>query len=258
MVNGTLALSAVITLVVGATYAVSSHRIATTPAQSPGAKRALSLFALWWACLAVNMTVAGAAYIAGATSVLTFEVQFAVALLQRLLLVISMVGLMYYLLYLLTGRELLVPLVVTYGTYYLALVYAFVQNAPDTLVVGDWRTDVVPSSPVQGWSSALAFFMVILPPVAAALAYFRLFFQVEDRTTKFRIAFIAWPIVVWWVLAVLAGQRWFLDSGPLQVTQRVLSLLAALSVLAAYHPPAWMRERFRLRAAGEMPAERAT
>lgn len=252
--RATLAVAGIIAIVVGLAYSYVAMRLVQRPAAAPAAKRALSFFAMWWAGLALNITLVGGTYLAGAFGVLTFEMQLIDSFLQRLLLTISLVGLMYYLLYLLTGRDLFVPLAVAYGAYFLLLTYTFFAGDPSGLFVGDWRTDVTFSQPTNRFNGILTLAFVILPPVVASLAYFRLFFRMDDASMRWRIALVSWAIVGWWAVAVVAGQRAALDNGPLQSFHRLLSLAAALLVLAAYHPPAWARQRWGLHAAPDPSA----
>lgn len=242
----TLAVAALITFAAAATYAHVGWKLAVRPIASEAGRRALGFFALWWLALAANIALVGVTYALAAFDVLTFEVQFVDSILQRLFLAVSMVGLMEYLLFLVTGRSFARWLAAAYSAYFALLLYAFLRAEPTGLLVTDWRTDVLYSGPQIAWAPAVALFAIILPPVAASLAYFRLFFRVEDATTKWRIALVSWAIIGWWVVAVAAGQRAALENGPLQSFQRVLSLFAALVVLAAYHPPRWARLRWGL------------
>ena len=250
----TLAAAGMIAIGVGLVYSYVAMRLLQRRFANAATKRAVGFFALWWAGLGMNVTLVGGTYLAATLGVLTFEMQMIDSYLQRLLLTVSMVGLMYYLLYLLAGRDLFVPLAIAYGAYFVALTYTFLASEPDGVFVGAWRTDVTFRQPTPRLSGLLTLSFIVLPPVIASLAYFRLYFRVDDATTRWRIALVSWSIVGWWVFAVVAGQRAALDNGPLQSFHRLLSLLAALVVLAAYHPPAWARARWGLRSTGDSAA----
>lgn len=240
-VRSTLLMAGVMALVAAIVYAYVARRV--RPAPGAGS-RALRMFALWWDALAVNLALVALTYLLGAFDALTFEVQLVDSYLQRLLLGVSLVGLMHYLLFLLTGRDLLWQLAAAYGTYFLLITGAFFYQEPSTLFIGEWRTDVVFARPELRWVQALSLVFVLLPPVIASAAYLRLYFRIEDPERRWRIALVSVAILVWWAVAVVAGQRELLDVGGVQVANRVLSVMAALAVLAAYEPPDWLRRRW--------------
>lgn len=250
MVRGTLVLAGVVALVAAAMYAYVAWRLVHGRKLPP---RPLAMFAMWWGALSANMGLVAVTYLLGAFDALTFEIQLVDSYLQRLLLSISMVGLMHYLLFLLTGRDLLRPLVILYAAYFTLVTGMMFYQQPTEVFVGDWRTDLRFARDSAPWMPALGLALILLPPVGAALAYFRLFFRVRDNTRRWRIALVSWAIVGWWAVAVWAGQRDVLDNGPLQSIHRALSLLAAYVVLIAYAPPAWARRRWGI----EAPAAQA-
>lgn len=245
-VRATLVLAGVVAILAAAVYAYVASRLPRA-AEDARSRRALSMFALWWYALSVNIALVGVTYLLGAFDLLTLEMQVVDAHLQRALLCVSMVGLMHYLTYLLSGRDLLVPIAVFYGAYYVLITWALIAQRPDGLFVGEWRTDLTYAGAEIPALRLVGLGAILLPPVAASLAYFRLFFRVEDPLRRWRIALVSGAIVLWWAIAVLAGQRAALSDTPLQVLNRLLSLVAAFGVLAAYAPPAWARRRWAAR-----------
>lgn len=248
----TLLVAGAVALLAGAVYAYVAHRIPRA-ADSPGSRRALRMFALWWNALALNIALVGVTYVLGAFDLLTFEIQLVDSYFQRLLLCVSMVGLMHYLLYLLTGRDLLKPLVAVYSTYFFLLTWSMFVQDPEGLFLGRWRTDITYARAEVPWLGLASLAAILVPPVAASLMYFRLFFRVRDPTRRWRIALISGAIVLWWVIAVLAGQRAALADTPIQVANRLLSLLAAFGALAAYAPPRWAQRRWGVAASTGSP-----
>lgn len=258
MSSATLLVAGVVALVVAAVYAHVGRQVVRRNGSSPGAVDAMQAFALWWWALALNITF-GAVFILGAALGWTdLALQVTYAFFQRLLVVVGLVGLMSYLLYLLTGRSFAGPLVVYYGVFYTLLVYGVVAGSPTAVYVGDWRTDLVYGTPSPRWFTLLNFAMLVGPPVAGALAYFRLFFRLHDPTQRYRVALVSWALIVWWVVAVLAGQHEMFGSQVFQVVNRFLGLGAALVILAAFQPPAWIRDHWGVRGFGEPPAAAAT
>lgn len=245
MPSATLAAAGIMALGAGVTYGYISARLFAWRSE-PDARGAMRGFALWWGALAANIFLVGITYLMAAFGVLTFQVQLTDSIAQRVLLAISMVGLMRYLLYLRTGRDFRTPLLFIYGVYLAAGLYGFLSAGPTGLRVEAWRTDLIYSGSEPVWTPLLAFVFVILAPIVSAATYFLLYFRVDDSFKKYRIALISWAIIGWWVLAVLAGQRSLLDVGWLQLVSRAISIVTALIVLAAYHPPSYVRRRLRL------------
>ena len=241
--KGTLLAAGIIALLAGAVYLYVARRLPRPPG-SKDASRAMAMFSLWWYALGVNIILVGVTYLLGAAGHLTFELQYVDSYLQRLLLAVSMVGLMHYLLYLLTGRDLLAPLAVFYGAYFVFLIYGMLLQQPDTLFVGAWRTDIMSPRGEVAWLKYASLGAILLPPTVCSLLYLRLFFRVPDATRKWRIALVSGAILFWWAIAVVAGQRAALDDTPLQAANRLLSLVAAFAVLAAYSPPRWAQRRW--------------
>lgn len=245
MAEVTLTMAALSTLVVGATYAyVGSHLLKKGAGVAPGS-RALRLFGLWWLATALNQALGGALYLAASLGYTSVDAQLAYVVLQRLLLAISLVGLMYYLLYLQTGRRAFWPLVAVYATYWVLTVYSITARQPTGVDVHGWRTDLAYAVTLHpAWE--LLPLVIAVPPVVAALGLLRLYRRVETPTQRFRVAMIGGGFVVWWLLAVVAGHPSTFDVGWLQAANRVVGVAIALGILLAYDPAAWMQRRYQI------------
>jgi hypothetical protein len=240
----TLLVSAGIALLGAVAYAYVAARLLRRKGLGRGDALAMRCFAVWWSALAFNLGLVAPIYWAGGVDALTLPWQVASSILQRVLLAVSLVGLMAYLLYLLTGRTRIPVLAAIYAGYVALLMGSMAYQQPNGLLVLRWRTDLTYARAGPLGSELLSLFLIILPPVAASIAYLRLFFRVADRTQRYRIAVVSAALLVWWVVAVLAGQRGLLDNGPLQITGRALGAASALAVLSAFAPPAWVQRRF--------------
>jgi hypothetical protein len=242
--SGTLVLAGIIAGSVGATYAYVATVLARRADVSPEGRRAMRLFVLWWAMLGVNLFAGGLTYVLAGTVGVSLAWQTSEALLQRLLLAASLVGLMGYMLYVLSGRTRVVPLGAVYAAYFVWLVYGLVQQEPIAVASYRWRTDLVYAKPPNPVGEVASFLLIVLPPVVASVAYLRLLPNAPSVSQRWRISVVASAILVWWVVAVLAGQPGLLDDEPVQLAGRALSVATALAVLAAFHPPSWVRRRY--------------
>lgn len=239
-----LAVAGVSTLVVAASYAYVATRLLRRSDITP-AGRPLYLFGLWWLATAVNQAAGGALYVAASFGWTDLSVQLTYVHLQRLLLAVSLAALMYYLLYLQTGRRYLAHLCVVYGLWWTAQVYAVVVGAPDAVELHRWRTDLAYTVARPAWVESLQV-LIVVPPVLGALALLRVYPRVATPTQRFRIAVLAGGFTLWWVVAVVAGNPATFEVDALQALNRVVGVTVALAVLVAYEPFAWMQRRFRL------------
>lgn len=238
----TLAVAAVVAAAAAAVYLHVGRSFSRRPAD-PEARLPLRMFALWWMASGANI-VLGAAFIgAAAFGATDLWLQSTYAVLQRVLLAASLVGLVYYLMVLVRGKAPLRGLVVFYALYAVLLVGTVYANDPVGVYVGDWRTDLEYAHESPAAVSLLSVAWLILPPVGLSVAAIvvarRL--QPSQRAQRDRITLVALAIIVWWIVAVLAGQREAFGSEFFQVFNRFLGLSMALVVLAAYDPPRWMR-----------------
>ena len=213
-------------------------------------RRALALFAMWWVATAINILLGSVANAAAAFGWTSLPLQVAYIVLQRLLLAVALVGLLHYLLVLVRGRSPLAFLAVAYGLYFLFLAATVFRNEPIAVFVGDWRTDLVYARPIASPSvtELVSFVLLIVPTVGlsvAALVVARRL-PASQRAQRNRITLVGCAMVVWWVVAVLAGQRQALDEDWYQIFNRVLDLGMALLILWAYDTPGWMRRHIDL------------
>jgi hypothetical protein len=167
-------------------------------------------------------------------------------IVQRLLLAGSLVGLMYYLVYLLTGRDILLPLVAFYGAYYAFQIYTVMAGAPTGVDVYRWRTDLAYSAESPSWWQLINLVAIILPPVIGCARLLRVGGKLDDRSKRIRATAVSLGFIVWWLVAILAGQRGALDIDGLQIMNRILGLAVALTILFAYQPTGWLQRRMRI------------
>lgn len=208
-------------------------------------RHALAMFALWWIATGANI-VLGTGFIAAAAFGWTdLDLQVIYAILQRLLLAMAMVGLVHYLLVVVRGKAAVGPLVAFYGAYAFLLLATLFAQEPSGVYVGDWRTDLEYARPdaFPPWVGLLSAAWLIVPPVGLAIAAIVVARRLppSQRGQRNRITLVGAALVVWWIVAVLAGQRDAFGSEFFQLFNRLLGLSMALVILAAYSPPAWMR-----------------
>ena len=111
-----------------------------------------------------------------------------------------------------------------------------------------WRLGkrVVPTSDARlAWMSFTVWrYGLAAATLIGGLAYFMLYFRVTAITQKYRILLVSWSIIIWFLspFAVAAGdlsqQDWW------QLASRFIGLAAASTILTAYLPPRWLKQRY--------------
>ena len=244
MALNTLLLVGVATLLVALAYAYVGLRLLDRKALSEPAGRAMGFFSLWWLATATNQAVGGTLYLAASQGWTSLDVQLTYVILQRILLAVSLVGLMYYLLYLFKGDGHLVLLSGAYLAYAAFQIHSVMLGEPRGVDVGRWRTDLEYAVRVPRAFQLVNLVFLVLVPLGGSLALWRLFPQVETRGQRFRVAAVSIGFTLWWLVAVIAGQAMLHDNALVQGANRLLGLAVAVLILAAYEPPAWVRRRF--------------
>lgn len=265
LVRPTLAAAAILAAAVALVYLHVGRTLLARRATGE-MRRALALFAVWWIATAVNILLGSGSNAAAAFGWTSLSWHLTYIILQRLLLAISLVGLLHYLLVLVRGRAPLGALVAVYAGYFFFLVANVYYNDPVGVYVGDWRTDLVYARPDDGPGLAdLVSFLVLIVPTVGLSA--RALWVTRDlapsqRAQRNRVRLVCWALILWWVVAVVAGQRQALDQEGYQVFNRLNGLAMALVILVAYKTPAWVRRFIELPRgepapdAGEAPAPR--
>jgi len=255
MIQPTLLFGATLSTISAAIYYVVGRVLSQRRSVLPEARLAWSLFVVWWYALAAAtlsgalMNVLGGLGIAGLAWFTTFT------LINLLAICVALHGLMFYLLYLFTGkRGLLKPLSVFYIGYYILLVYYIQASSPVSVTVERWSTTLEYQNEIRGPLFLIAVLLLVFPQIIGSLAYFTLYFQVQTVTQRYRILVVSWSIIIWFLSAFLATIAGLSQQDWWQIASRLIGLVAALAVMLAYVPPAWIKRRFGVASVAEEPS----
>lgn len=218
-------------------------------------KLAAMLFGAWWfglAAITASGAVQRALFWAGVEDLSVF---ITLSQLNLLVLCVALWGLLYYFVYLFTGeRRWLARLAVAYFAYYVSLLYYMAWREPNGVEVGDWSVALAFARDIPAPAAAALVLLLVGPAILGSLAYARLFFRVRDPTVRYRIGMVSLAIFGWFA-TLLGGWTIGMPEEPWwPFITRAIALLAALVVLAAFRPPAWVRARWSVRPAEEDPA----
>jgi hypothetical protein len=217
---------------------------------SPEARRANDAFATWWACFGLLEGVAGAYQVANAFGYQDLTLIVTVLDLVFLLLVAAIWGLVYYLVYLYTGSSRpFWPLAFAYGSLAAGLLYLLAWLDPSGFNANGTLATARVLPPAVGVALGL---VLALPIVVAAVAYGSLYFRVDGRAQRFRIAIVAGSFLAWFLWSTVSSllqlsTRSASDAtlrSTLAVVNAAIALAVPVLVVLAYKLPARHPERF--------------
>jgi hypothetical protein len=204
---------------------------------SAEARSAQVAFVAWWYGLGAVSAMGTALALPGIPHDLTLFLVLTVILLA--VLCAALAGLLHYLVFLYTNRNLLGALAIGYVLLFALLVVFIFASHPDSVQSTSQGPQLHYSTPVnQGplyWGVVVLF---IVPPIVASLAYLSLYWKADDPMLKRRILLVSLSIAVWFgssLLGLAPGAR----EGAQQadwwvITSHVISLAAAATILYAY------------------------
>lgn len=246
----TLAGGVVLTLVTTTLFALVGAWTWRRPAHGE-ARLASRMFALWWLAVGGVVLLAGAHTLVGLLGVTDLRAYVALAYLVDVPLAIALWALLYYLVFLYTGRRAAIwPLSIAYLLFIpFAWSYTAAQGAR-VLVTTDWDIRAVGTATPPAWLNAAFGILLLAPVLVIVAAYGVLLARVHAPLQRYRLALTSAAFALWFT-PVLAGfllgwqsQPWFawLYQTP--------GLLAAGLIVAAYRPPRFVQRRLDARSKG--------
>ena len=241
----TLLFSALFAVTAASIYSYVGWRLSKRVISSSEARLAWGSFTIWWYGIAATTLIGGFLSLFGAFGLTSLPLFVTATYINILVICLALWGLLYYLIYLFTGnRRLLVPLAVFYMTYYVLLVYYITASIPGDVNVGRWSATLAYRTPLTGPFFGLLIVLLLLPQILGGFAYFTLYFRVSDATQKYRILLVSSSIIVWFLSPFVALAGGLAEQDWWQFASRLIGLAAALTILMAYLPPRWLKQRY--------------
>ncbi|MBW3581825.1 MAG: hypothetical protein KY455_01885 [Euryarchaeota archaeon] len=238
------ALQAFFIFTTGVVYLLVGARLGSrsVPQDAASASR---LFALWWFGVGLY-TLSGVVQLSlFRIGIWDIVIHMTVVFSALLIVFIALWGLVYYLLFVYTGDERLLPATLAfYVVLYVAVVYYIVQSGPQAVAMQGGEVVVVYRDPPQGLAERVLVGVVIGVPLLSAAAYASLLLRASGRSQRYRIGLVSATIMVWLGTGLLINLFFGLDTVLGHIVSRAIGLLAALVVLMAFFPPQWVQERF--------------
>ena len=219
---------------VGLSFAAVAQAVQRRPVAG-GAAVALRAFALWWACMAAYLILYGTFTVMAAYGRLATDVFLSARVVTIPLLCVGVWGITSYLLYLYTGATWVFRAMAAFYTAVAALFFWASFTGSNEMLVQRWIITADDTSAVY----RAVYFLVGLPPIAAAMAYLALLRKVDERGQRYRIVLVSGSIFMW-VASGLAA-RIAAHDAAIFVTLVLFGALAAAASLLAYYPPRRLR-----------------
>lgn len=244
----TLLIAALMSTISGVLYAYLASLLARRPV-SQAAKGAQVCFALWWGVLGVSSFLSAiqvVLYVAGVLPVWFFQ---AAGQLLLTLILLGLAGLLFYLIFVYTGRSRSWKLLAAYyGALYLVLLaLVAAQGTPTSISDDGWRLQRVPEPEANTLLGVVFGLLFIGPQIAAAVAYALLYRRAASTDQRYRIALVSGSIIVWFASSLVAGAIGASNTFAGEVASQVLGMLAAATILLAYEPPRAWRAKWGLK-----------
>lgn len=252
MIQPTLLFGALLSILCAGIYFYVGQVLRRRRSDSPDSRLAWRLFVAWWYALSAATLSGAILSLLGAFGIVGLPLFTTITIVNFLAICVALYGLVFYLLYLYTGKRwILAPLSIFYIAYYGLLVYYVQASQPISVTVQPWRATLVYQNPLRGPIFSLALILLLFPPIVGGLAYFMLYFQVKPATQRYRILLVSWSIIIWFLSTFFVSSAGLSDENWWQVISRLIGLAAALTILFAYQPPSWVKRRFGVAALTE-------
>ena len=244
-IQSTLLFSTLFALVSAGIYGYVGWRLGKRVVPSSDARLAWVSFTVWWYGLAIVTLLGGLQNLFGALGVTNLPLFVTAAHLNIQIICIALLCLLYYLIYLYTGkRNSLAWLAIFYIVFYILLLYFINASSPDAVTIERWNAAIAYDNAQNGTFIILLVILLVLPPVIGGFAYFMLYFRVTEITQKYRIFLVSWSIILWFLSPIVALAGGLSQQDWWQFASRLIGLAAAATILTAYLPPRWLKQRY--------------
>jgi hypothetical protein len=244
-IQSTLILSAVFALIAAGIYTYIGWRLSKRVISSSESRVAWQSFTVWWYGLAATTLINGLLNLLGAFGLINLAVFVTANYVTLQLSCLALWGLFYYLIFIFTGNsQWLTPLAILYTICYILLVYFVTASNPVNVTLEPWNTRLAYEVPLMGPFLVILIILLFVSQILGGFAYFTLYFRVPDVTQKYRILLVSWSIIIWFLSPFVGVATGLEEQDWWQLASRFIGLAAALTILMAYLPPRWLKQRY--------------
>lgn len=246
--QATLALGALVTASAAILFGLAGRLVARREVPPPSRAANLAFSAWWWSAASIMLLLC-AGNVLGLAGVMDVDLHVALLHVKALPLSLALGSLMFYLLFLFTGRQgVLKPVAAAYAAHFAFTTWFFGQAGPWTTQVTTWDVRVVPEEPMHGPLGVLFGALLAGPFILTCVGYLLLAFRVGSREQRFRVGLIALSLGQWFLVLLVSFLLGLEDREWFSLLYQVPGLVAGVLVVVAFRPPAWLRARLGLAA----------
>src|SRR5438552_952539 len=234
-----LALNVALNLATTALLAYAGVLVGQRSLPDASARIALRLFSVWWYSVAAVVLLAGSHTLLAIVGITSPTLHQAITYLTALPLALGLWGLLYYLIFIYTGRaSALWPLTIGY-LFFLAFELYYFSSFGGTrhLEETPWQFRFVGDTMPDKWISITFGILLAVPILFVVIAYAGLYRSTRDPSVRSRISMISLAFGLWFrdvLLAFLLGwdrAEWF------PVAYEAPGLVAGVLIVLAYRRP---------------------
>lgn len=245
MSSATLLAGGILALATAAGFAYVA-RLMLRLTRERGDQSALVMFSLFWTSAAIVWTTQGIVNVAAAFGRADLALVSALDQVGTPFYCLAAAGVLYYVLYLLTGkRAFLAPIL----GYYLALFFALrwrVESAGRMGVsVERWVVNFDYATPLQGTTYTILVALVALPILMSIVMYASLLRRIQDPGQRYRVLLVSIGLAAWVTTEALSFTSGFARTDAGEVLRRLVALGSTIVIIVGYRPPRFARERWR-------------
>jgi hypothetical protein len=171
---------------------------------------------------------------------------FAFTYINIWLLMIALGSLLYYLVYLFTGKRVFLKLIlIIYSGMFLFFLWFINSLNPTGVEVTDWSATLAYDEEIeisQAWVYALLLGL-IGPQVVFAGLYFTLAFRLKNPEARARVAMVSMSLFLWFGSSIFFALIGLSRQPYWPPVSRLIGFSAALVIYLAYDMPGWLRRR---------------
>lgn len=234
MADTTLLLAGVTILAVAVLYFFVGRAVLDPTTQRPE-RWARNAFGLWWFALAARTGREAAGDLLVVAGFEDVALHASLEYLGHVFLFVGLTGLMYYLLYLYTGRAwVLYPIAVFYGVFLFLGFYVTNLRNPVGLEVGTWSVELEHAASVSPLLINLLLGALLVPLVVAVFLYLLLLAVIDAPAQKARIKWVGGALLFWFGSVGLAVSTSLDEHSYWGLARRIIAGLAAVAILYAF------------------------
>jgi hypothetical protein len=233
-VDGTLLVSVALNLATVALLAWAGTLVLRRRV-SDDARLAMRTYGAWWLAAASVVLLAGSHTLLALAGITHLGVHLAITYITAIPLAIALWSLLYYLVFIYTGRRTAIwPLTAAYVAFLAFELYYFGSFGERHLETTSWSIRLVGTTRPPQWMSITFGLLVALPVLAIIAGYAGLYFRTHDQAQRHRLRLVSGAFAIWFG-ALLLGYLLGWDSADwFPIVYEAPGVVAGGMVVGAY------------------------